>query len=457
MTERLDPQAPARKRQKTLGDPAPAGSTSAAAAAALAKLVRKASVAGGSGGGSGTASSGAASRSTAGASEKGSRGSRGKAKRRADPLAMLLESMAAEQATVSGSVRAAFPAATSAPPPLRSRLEAPVRAQMSLSAAGNLATCKVVSLQAPHVGEMSKPTRVLSRSVKTPAGALEVVSTRKVASRRDPIMRACRRVLKTLLADSRSEPFREPVNAIALDIPTYFDIVRCPMDLGTIQARLDRGAYATPAQFAADVRLVFSNCTLFNSPDSAIYTDGVALLAVFEDLYAALNEQLDTELTAKYQQLAILFKVYDEMYLQFNQLEGAGSDALASRPNSAGSVSSSGSTSKAFPMVSASAPTTPSGRHSASRAHAFMPSPASASQDPTARSAGSTPLVGSDAGGARRRPPKAIEPLTFKARRRLADKLRHLTPDKLGMALGIIIELEPEFADLVAKPDASSR
>ena len=40
----------------------------------------------------------------------------------------------------------------------------------------------------------------------------------------------------------------EPVDPVALQIPTYFDIIKHPMDLGTILHKLARGAYATPAE-----------------------------------------------------------------------------------------------------------------------------------------------------------------------------------------------------------------
>jgi hypothetical protein len=36
----------------------------------------------------------------------------------------------------------------------------------------------------------------------------------------------------------------EPVDPIALGIPDYFDVIKNPMDLGTILSRLGRGFYA---------------------------------------------------------------------------------------------------------------------------------------------------------------------------------------------------------------------
>ena len=48
-------------------------------------------------------------------------------------------------------------------------------------------------------------------------------------------------------------------------VPDYFKIVKNPMDLGTVHERLKKNKYPNHQAFAADVRLVFSNCRLFNS------------------------------------------------------------------------------------------------------------------------------------------------------------------------------------------------
>lgn len=74
---------------------------------------------------------------------------------------------------------------------------------------------------------------------------------------------ACGRVLAELLASADAEPFRSPVLPGAA--PDYARVVAAPMDLGTVRARLLAGAYGGADQFAADVRLVFSNSRLYNT------------------------------------------------------------------------------------------------------------------------------------------------------------------------------------------------
>ncbi|KAI8597334.1 hypothetical protein EDD21DRAFT_327148, partial [Dissophora ornata] len=59
--------------------------------------------------------------------------------------------------------------------------------------------------------------------------------------------------------------FAVPVDPIALGIPTYFDVIKEPMDFGTIEKKLIAGQYSSGAEVIKDVNLVFSNCALFNS------------------------------------------------------------------------------------------------------------------------------------------------------------------------------------------------
>lgn len=45
----------------------------------------------------------------------------------------------------------------------------------------------------------------------------------------------------------------------------YHTIIKHPMDLGTVKRKMDNRKYKDPAQFAADVRLIFANCYRFES------------------------------------------------------------------------------------------------------------------------------------------------------------------------------------------------
>lgn len=87
-------------------------------------------------------------------------------------------------------------------------------------------------------------------------------------------------ILQKLCKHRHAYFFLEPVDPIALNIPTYFSIIKNPMDLGTIKSKLEN--YQDVEDFASDCRLVFSNCKTFNSPETLVYQVAVELEKTFE-------------------------------------------------------------------------------------------------------------------------------------------------------------------------------
>ena len=82
--------------------------------------------------------------------------------------------------------------------------------------------------------------------------------------------------------DPQAAVFDMPVNWRALDIPDYPNIVKNPMDLQTLEAKIrgkhtsemsgeDFKGYTYFEEFHADINLVWSNCKLFNQIGSSIY------------------------------------------------------------------------------------------------------------------------------------------------------------------------------------------
>lgn len=76
---------------------------------------------------------------------------------------------------------------------------------------------------------------------------------------------------KMFRQDPESLPFRQPVDAQALGIPDYFEIVTKPIDLSTIKMKLDRGNYRDPWEYVDDVWLMFENAWLYNRKNSRVY------------------------------------------------------------------------------------------------------------------------------------------------------------------------------------------
>ncbi|XP_060526262.1 bromodomain and WD repeat-containing protein 3 [Cylas formicarius] len=97
----------------------------------------------------------------------------------------------------------------------------------------------------------------------------------------DQWMTDARHILDVVWANDDAEPFRTPVDIAKY--PTYQQIIRHPMDLGTVREKLSRRAYKTPVEFSSDMRLIFQNSRAFNTNrKSRIYTMTMNLSYVFE-------------------------------------------------------------------------------------------------------------------------------------------------------------------------------
>ncbi|KAL3131033.1 hypothetical protein ABBQ38_000352 [Trebouxia sp. C0009 RCD-2024] len=82
----------------------------------------------------------------------------------------------------------------------------------------------------------------------------------------------CLEVMEQLLEEEDAEPFAEPVDASALGLHDYHQVIRRPMDLGTIKKGLmaDEGAYSSSAEVLKDVQQVWTNCRTYNDEDDPI-------------------------------------------------------------------------------------------------------------------------------------------------------------------------------------------
>ncbi|KAI9327044.1 hypothetical protein BDR26DRAFT_1012954 [Obelidium mucronatum] len=91
----------------------------------------------------------------------------------------------------------------------------------------------------------------------------------------------CLKVLKKLQNNAFGKIFLAPVDPVALNIPTYLTVIKHPMDLGTINKKLERGSYRDHLGFKADVELMLNNCFVFNVPGDWVYNQGKGLESVF--------------------------------------------------------------------------------------------------------------------------------------------------------------------------------
>ncbi|XP_044728855.1 bromodomain-containing protein 2-like isoform X2 [Chrysoperla carnea] len=107
-------------------------------------------------------------------------------------------------------------------------------------------------------------------------------------------LKSCNEILKELFSKKHSGyawPFYKPVDAELLGLHDYHEIIKKPMDLGTVKQKMDNREYRTANEFAADVRLIFTNCYKYNPPDHDVVAMARKLQDVFEMRYAKIPDE----------------------------------------------------------------------------------------------------------------------------------------------------------------------
>jgi hypothetical protein len=93
--------------------------------------------------------------------------------------------------------------------------------------------------------------------------------TRLEKRQKEPFFR-CKEIIEKMRRQRNARPFLTAVDPDKLGIPDYYDIIKEPMDLGTVARKLERGEYRNFESFAYDVRLIFKNAKTYNPPNSQV-------------------------------------------------------------------------------------------------------------------------------------------------------------------------------------------
>ncbi|KAJ5783393.1 uncharacterized protein N7518_009070 [Penicillium psychrosexuale] len=105
-------------------------------------------------------------------------------------------------------------------------------------------------------------------------------------------------ILKSLTSLKRMHDarfYKEPVDAIKLNIPQYHTIITQPMDLGTMERKLKNNQYSSPQAVADDFALMVNNTTIFNGADHLVTQEGIKLKATFEKQMTNLPKPEEVE------------------------------------------------------------------------------------------------------------------------------------------------------------------
>nr|GMC76680.1 transcription factor GTE4-like [Ipomoea batatas] len=110
---------------------------------------------------------------------------------------------------------------------------------------------------------------------------------------KNQVFRRCSALLQKLMKHNYGWVFNKPVDAYALGLHDYHDIIKHPMDLGTIKTRLSQNWYKSPREFAEDVRLVFHNAMTYNPKGQDVHIMAEQMSKIFEERWAVIEADLN--------------------------------------------------------------------------------------------------------------------------------------------------------------------
>lgn len=109
------------------------------------------------------------------------------------------------------------------------------------------------------------------------------------------LLKKCAQMLTKLMKHKHGYVFNVPVDVEGFKLHDYYDIIKNPMDLGTVKSKLGKNLYDSPMDFAADVRLTFNNAMKYNPKGHEVYNLAQHLLSRFEEWYRPISVKVGDE------------------------------------------------------------------------------------------------------------------------------------------------------------------
>ncbi|XP_064622398.1 nucleosome-remodeling factor subunit BPTF-like isoform X2 [Lineus longissimus] len=113
-------------------------------------------------------------------------------------------------------------------------------------------------------------------------------ANRKVLIEKD--FEVLRRVVKGMQTHKMAWPFVEPVDPD--EVPDYYEIIKEPMDLNTLEKKVINHEYPTLGDFTKDVTRIFDNCRYYNPNDSPFFQCAEVLETHFVQKLKTLKEKI---------------------------------------------------------------------------------------------------------------------------------------------------------------------
>ncbi|KAL4036618.1 hypothetical protein IC575_000178 [Cucumis melo] len=106
------------------------------------------------------------------------------------------------------------------------------------------------------------------------------------------LKKTCAQILNKLMKQKYGLIFNKPVDVVGLGLHDYYDIIKHPMDLGTVKSTLSKNLYDSPLEFAEDVRLTFNNAMMYNPKGHEVHVLAEQWLAKFEEMFLPVSRKL---------------------------------------------------------------------------------------------------------------------------------------------------------------------
>ncbi|PIN02476.1 hypothetical protein CDL12_25010 [Handroanthus impetiginosus] len=166
------------------------------------------------------------------------------------------------------------------------------------SSSSDILSCNNPQQKAPQVGNVKKTSgssgpgkkgRGWNRGI---TGRFESANQNGRVNANAGLLKQCESLLKKLMSQQFAWVFNTPVDVVKLNIPDYFDVIKNPMDLGTIKSKLTAGKYSSPLDFLADVRLTFTNAKTYNPPGTDVHIMAETMSQFFELRWKSMEKKL---------------------------------------------------------------------------------------------------------------------------------------------------------------------
>ncbi|XP_059156185.1 bromodomain adjacent to zinc finger domain protein 1A-like isoform X2 [Physella acuta] len=124
-----------------------------------------------------------------------------------------------------------------------------------------------------------------------------IMPSSKRANGQQQQLRAAEELINELIKHEDSWPFLKPVDKKL--VPDYYNVIKRPMDFGTIRNKIHAFTYKRPSEMLDDVRQIFNNCIEYNNRNSPEYKAYFRLSKHFDKRVRELSLHEDVETPGK--------------------------------------------------------------------------------------------------------------------------------------------------------------